>query len=265
MSNKTSDDTQLLQASVDQDSDSHFRLLLNGKHIKYLTVAAGVYEDDDMCFAPSLLSILPPFPQGDWNDGYITKHPGSGTPYFQRAVRTSFPGVQSTWHDKTFDHLDLKFGTKLRTNVYEATIPEASTVVVAKFARFSWETAQIDRECAAYGWIEGKDIGPRFSGNIAEEGRVIGFVVERVAGARHASSADHAACKEVLSRLHQLGIVHGDINKHNFLIIGGKATLIDFDCAHKTTDEQALTREIQLLEMQLAEMSGRGGISRPVE
>lgn len=265
MSNKPTNNIQLLQASVDQEDDSHFRLLFNAKHIKYITIAAGIYEDDDMCFAPSLLSILPPFPEGHWNDGYIIKHPESGEPYFQRAVWTSFPGVQSTWHDKSFEYLHLKLGTKLRTNVYEATIPGASTLAVAKFARFDWEIAQIDQECAAYGWIEGKAIGPKFLGNITEEGRVIGFVVEHVAGARHASSADHAACKEVLSRLHQLGIVHGDINKHNFLIVGNRATLVDFDGAHRTTDKRALETEMQLLETQLADMSGRGGISRTVE
>ncbi|EME39230.1 hypothetical protein DOTSEDRAFT_56677 [Dothistroma septosporum NZE10] len=228
---------QLLQASVDQDSDSHFRLLLNKKHIKYITIAAGVYEDDDMCFAPSLSSILPPFPTGDWNDGYIAKNEESGQPYFRSAGRTAFPRVRSVWHSNTFDYLDLTMRTKLRTNLYEVRTSGSSDTMVAKFARFDWEIGYLDNECAAYRWIEDTGVGPRFLGNIAEEGRAIGFVLEHLPDAHHATPADYAACKEALSKLHHMGIAHGDINKYNFLVVNGKATLIDFDCARKTTDK----------------------------
>lgn len=258
----TTDDIKLLQADVDADDESHFRLLVRGKHIKYVTVAAGVFTADDMCFEPSLLSILPPLPKGDWNDGYITKSQDLGKACFESAVRTQFPGVQSSWHRKYFDYLDLKMGDKLRTNLYEARPPGSlSESVVAKFARFSWEINYIEHECAAYNWIEGKNIGPKFLGNIVEEGRVIGFVLERIADARHASTADYDACKTVLSRLHQLGITHGDINRHNFLVVGGKAVLIDFDSARKTADKSALEREMKELEGQLASTSGKGGVS----
>ncbi|CAK4031828.1 kinase-like domain [Lecanosticta acicola] len=256
------DDVQVLQASVAADDESHFRLLLRGRHIRYVTVAAGVYEGDDMCFPPSLLSILPRFPAGDWNDGYITKHSDSGDPYFKSAVRTQFPAIQSAWHRKYFDYLDLELGEKLRTNLYEAKtsgFPEA--VVVAKFARFGWEIDYMDTECAAYQWIQGKDIGPKFLGNISEEGRTIGFIIERIVDAHHASTADYAACKAVLSRLHHLGILHGDINKHNFLVSGDTAVLIDFDCARKTEDKAALAEEMSTLQAQLASTSGLGGSS----
>ena len=248
-----------MQASVDQDDDSHFRLLIGGECIKYLTIAAGVYEDDDMCFGPSLVAMLPPLPKGDWNDGYITRHPESGEPYFKSAVRTPFPGAKSAWHRKTFEYIDLEIGIKLRTNVYEAKVPGSNDTVVAKCARFAREIGYLDRECAAYGWIEGRAIGPKYLGNITEAGRVIGFLLEHVAGARHASPQDLPMCKEVLSRLHRLGIVHGDINKHNFLVVDSKATLIDFDGAYKTEDKEALGEEMSSLETELSDTSGRGG------
>jgi hypothetical protein len=44
---------------------------------------------------------------------------------------------------------------------------------IAKFARFEWEVDAVDEECAAYQWLEGENIGPKFLGHVAEEGRVI--------------------------------------------------------------------------------------------
>lgn len=61
------------------------------------------------------------------------------------------------------------------------------------------------------------------------------------------------------SKLHQLGIKHGDTNKHNFLIHQGKATLIDFDNASRAVSAQELETELGGLRSQLSDMSGRGG------
>lgn len=46
--------------------------------------------------------------------------------------------------------------------------------------------------------------------NLTEDGRVIGFLMERVRNARHADPQDLEACQETLPRLHALGIRHGD-------------------------------------------------------
>lgn len=59
-------------------------------------------------------------------------------------------------------------------------------------------------------------------------------------------------------------IVHGDINRHNFLVVGNKAVLIDFDCARGTTSEKALEDEMLSLRQQLDSTSGRGGVSELV-
>lgn len=60
---------QLLQASVDPDAngESEFRLLVNNKFVKYVNIDAGLFDPDDMCFGPTLISLLPEFPPGDWN------------------------------------------------------------------------------------------------------------------------------------------------------------------------------------------------------
>lgn len=198
---------ELLQAEADENGDSFFGLLVNGQTIKYLTIETGLYPMEDMCFGPSLVVILPELPPGDWNDGLVAKNPENGQPHFARAARTRFSGIKHQWHGKFVDYLDLKIGEKLRTGIYEATCSQFDTVVVVKFARFEWEIQYLENETTAYEWIHGHEIGPKFLGYLTEDDRVIGFLMERIRGAQHASPNDLAACQDVIQRLHKLGIL----------------------------------------------------------
>ncbi|KXG49869.1 uncharacterized protein PGRI_058370 [Penicillium griseofulvum] len=248
----------LLQAEADEDNESYFRLLINGS-VRYITIVQGIWSTEDMCFGPSLASILPDLPTGDWNDGLVTKHPETGEPYFARAARTSFPGVTNTWHNTFVDYLDLREARRLRTGVYEVKCPQFEELVVVKFARFDWEIGYMEGETAAYKLIEGYEIGPRFLGHLTEDGRVIGFLVERIANARHAGLRNLDICQQTLTRLHALGIKHGDVNRFNFMIRDSRAILIDFDTARKCNDSKLLAEEIQNLLEALKSSSDKGG------
>ncbi|KAI2790926.1 hypothetical protein POX_c03778 [Penicillium oxalicum] len=46
------------------------------------TKAFSVFCAEDMCFGPSLVSLLPKFPTGDWNDGLVAKDTKDGRPHF---------------------------------------------------------------------------------------------------------------------------------------------------------------------------------------
>ncbi|KAH8782336.1 alpha-galactosidase A precursor [Hyaloscypha sp. PMI_1271] len=229
---------QVLQASVDPDDESHFRILVGGKFIKYLTVDTGLYNLDDMCFAPSLILLLPPLPPGDWNVGHISKDPTHGHPYFATATKIPLRKITHIWHPSQIDQLELEMGQKLRSNVYETTSPRFNSTIIAKFARFSWEIPSLDSETAAYEWVNDHQIG-----------RVIGFLMERT----------FLLCQHALTKLHKLGIKHGDISKHNFLIRNREAILIDFDFAERCDNPKLLAEEFQMLEQQLWDDSGRGG------
>jgi len=63
-----------------------------------------------------------------------------------------------------------------------------------------------------------------------------------------------------VTRLHTLGIVHGDLNRHNFLIDeqSGSVSLIDFENAMDHSNVKA-KEEIDSLKDQLVEDTGRGG------
>lgn len=78
-------------------------------------------------------------------------------------------------------------GEKLRSNVYEATCPRFSSIVVVKFARTHWEIQYLEKETAAYEWIKDHPIGPEFLGHVAEEGRIMGFIMSRVEDGHHAT------------------------------------------------------------------------------
>lgn len=185
---------QLLQASADPDNDSEFRILVDGKSIKYITIGAGIYDCDDMCFGPSLVSLLPPLPPGDWNTGRISRHAATGEAHFVTVSNEPLPGITTTWHATHIDHLELTMEDKLRSNVYLATCPRFSSAIVVKFARFPWEISQLETETAAYEWIEGQQIAPNFLGHLTEEGRVIGFVMSHIPNCRHASPEDLQQC-----------------------------------------------------------------------
>ncbi|KAH3910768.1 hypothetical protein HBH56_146080 [Parastagonospora nodorum] len=249
-------DIQVLQMSVDlEHQPSEFRILVDRKFVKYLTIDPGLYHVDVMCLAPVLISMLPPLPPGDWNQGRISRDTSTGRPHFANVTKAQLPGVTNLWHPLRVDHLDLGIGKKLCSNVYEATYSRFNAPIVAKFARFDWEISKIEAETTANEWIDDLGIAPKFVGHLTEEGRVIGFLMERITGFRHATPEDLTLCQQALSRLHGLGIKHGDINKHNILIRDGQATLIDFDSSKRCSDVKELKEEFRMLEKELKDTS----------
>jgi tRNA A-37 threonylcarbamoyl transferase component Bud32 len=65
----------------------------------------------------------------------------------------------------------------------------------------------------------------------------------------------------VLKRLHALGVKHGDVNKHNFLITDREeAVMVDFETAVKCQAEEELIVEYDGLQQELVGNDGRGGL-----
>ncbi|KAH6613889.1 alpha-galactosidase A precursor [Boeremia exigua] len=261
---------KLLQASADPDDISELRLLVDHQHIKYVTVDPYIFDYMDLIFEPTLIEILRPLlPTGDWNNARIFQATSSGKSTSGNAevaevqVETSIqvqPGILRIWHSLSIDYLELEVGSRLRSNVREATCSKIPGQFVVKFARFHYEIAQLEHETTAYKWINGHNIGPEFLGHVTEHGRVIGFAMSKIEEARHATPADLDICRQALRRLHTLGIKHGDTNKHNFLIHPQGVTMIDLDFAEQNATEAELNEELFGLEQQLADTSGKGGI-----
>lgn len=221
---------QLLACLVDEDNtdDSDYRFLIDRQHIKYVTTAPGTFREaeDHRTFEPILLGkLFPPFPIGDWNRGHVAKDPQTGEDTFVKTETVHLAGVENLWHPARLNELDFTQQDRVRQRVHISTHPELNNgePVLVKLAVWPWEIAFIEAETAAYQWINDSGIGPKFLGHLTEgkDGRVIGFVVEWVQGARAAGLGDMDSCKKALGRLHELGIKFGDINKHNFLVRDG--------------------------------------------
>ena len=263
---------QILNLEVDTDGVSDFRILVDGRSFKYVTIDHGVYETSVMVWDRLLIPVLPPLPKGEWNEGHIKRHPDTGMPYFTQYSKVELPGIHNEWHSTHVNWLDLQRGEKLMSNVYTATIPKTANTeqmgmvddeLVIKYARFPWEMQYYAAETGIYKLIEGLEIAPRFIGHLIEEGRVIGFVLERIKHVRHPSPDDLKACQEALGKLHRQDILHGDVNKHNFLVhdSGGQeiVTMVDFECALESTDKLSFEEEMGSLHAMLSATDGSGG------
>lgn len=66
-------------------------------------------------------------------------------------------------------------------------------------------------------------------------------------------------CKALAGKLHGLGVLHGDLNKHKFLLSERGIVLIDFETAMRSNDADAMEKEMEGLKVQLLDESGIGG------
>ncbi|KAI9841987.1 MAG: hypothetical protein M1837_007553 [Sclerophora amabilis] len=252
---------EILHLEVEPRGEGWYRILVDGKRVKYLSIDGGIYDDDDMCFPPVLVDKLPPLPPGDWNVGHIGKSGDSEDPQFVKTEKKILNGVCQLWHPTTIDVLSLRQEKRIMSNVLVVTSDHFELPVIAKFARFEVEIPYYDHETEAYRWLQqqpGDSIGPRFLGHLAEEGRIIGFLLEKIEG-HHAEPEDLSSCQDVLSKLHGVGILHGDVNKHKFLVSDSRTVLIDFECSSRTNDTDAKRRELASLPDELSSVSGKGG------
>jgi len=261
---------RLLACLVDEDDtdDSDYRFLFDRQHVKYVTTAPGTFRgaEDDRTFEPILLGkLLPPFPIGNWNKGHVTRDPKTGEVTFVKTETVCLVGVENLWHPVKLNELDFTRQDRVRQRVHISTHPEINDgqPVLIKLAVWPWEITSIEVETTAYQWINDSGIGPKFFGHLTEgkDGRVVGFVVEWVQGARAAGSGDIEGCKKALGRLHRLGIKSGDINKHNFLVRDGhEVVLVDFETAKHNCSPQELEDEMATLKSSLEDTSFRGGV-----
>ncbi|KAM3506332.1 hypothetical protein MY10362_002443 [Beauveria mimosiformis] len=260
---------RLLACLIDEDdmTDGDYRFLVDGQYVKYLSTAPGTFRgaENDRTFEPVLLGeLLPEFPAGDWNSGHVSRSPETGRATFVKTDTVPFAGVDNLWHPAKLNELDFTRQDRVRQRVHVSTHPEINDgrPVLVKLAVWPWEIPSIEMETAAYQWISDTGIGPEFLGHLTEgkDGRVVGFVTEWLERARAAGPGDIDGCRKVLGRLHKLGIRHGDINKHNFLVRDGHdVVLVDFEVAKRECSSRELEDEMRALESSLEETSYLGG------
>ncbi|KAF8079135.1 hypothetical protein FPV67DRAFT_98519 [Lyophyllum atratum] len=239
--------------STDDSTESEIRVRI-GDQIKYIVVEPGAMTCDILSFPPDFISHMPILPGGDWTCACVFGTPGNLAVEVSNAT---LAGVQGKWHPNVVDVQHFTPLSRFKARVHEVQL--ASKIVVAKIARFEFEIPRVEQETAAYQAIAGHGIGPTFIGHLAEHGRVMGFLIEKLEG-RRADITDLEACQHAVRQLHSLGIVHGDLNRHNFVVSPtGGVTLLDFENATLNGSQEAMNSEYAQLSEQLQEDSGRGG------
>lgn len=130
-------------------------------------------------------------------------------------------------------------------------------VCVADWIPGHWQGVEADAR--AHEIIQARDPGlvPRLVAHVTENhSRVIGFLLERVPGAREAGIADLDACRAVLTRLHALGITKGRLSRHSFLVLEDGSVMIQGPFTGSFGEpedlEDAMTAEMEGLEEVLA-------------
>ncbi|PYH42451.1 alpha-galactosidase A [Aspergillus saccharolyticus JOP 1030-1] len=211
------------------------------------------------------LSSLPDLPEDKtWNFAYVGRDTSSGELQIDLQKR-SFIGIKDIWHPSLVDCLKLRRVRQLTATTYEAAYWSAGTAssleprtVIAKVARFEWEIPRLSMETSIYKILQNTGLAPEFVGHVHEHGRIIGFLLTKLEG-REASIEDLPLCQSVLKRLHDVGILHGDANKYNFIVHGDTVHLIDFESS-KLCDvaSASMHAELESLREQLREGTRRG-------
>ncbi|PYI06515.1 hypothetical protein BO78DRAFT_386882 [Aspergillus sclerotiicarbonarius CBS 121057] len=206
---------RLLSEYVDKPTnDIIYRFQVDDK-IKYLSAAPGTY-------APNTTPSLPPQDYGRNNAAiaYIGKH-GDLKHKFEnwRGVRE-----ERLWHRVIIRCLELEEPERLRLAI--SAYMDPATPYYAKIKLF--QIIDLENETMVYEILRDTSIAPKFRGHIDENGRVVGFILEKVES-RMPADRDFEACKAVLQRFHNLGWVHNNLKKEHFLIRpDGSARLISF-------------------------------------
>ncbi|KAK2608991.1 hypothetical protein QQS21_002471 [Conoideocrella luteorostrata] len=193
----------------------------------------------------------------NWTVAHVEKKMGSDT-LEATLANTTFAGVKGLWSSSRVDCLSLERTFDFNFMTYECVpVGKDTPRQVAKIARFEWEIPYITHETEVYRHLEGSDIARRFLGHLFENGRPMGFLLEYVEG-QFAGIHDLDKCKAVLERFHQLGWVHGDVNRYNFIINNDRACLIDFGNSQKSDCAEKMATEMMALSDKLRDESRLG-------
>lgn len=242
----------------------HYRIRV-GQSIKYLR-------------GPKPLSTLPDqsgdklsfqtVADGDWNLG-IMQVGSDGRYMLVSTENRQLPDLMAVWHEGRFDLGDLgyqmdvpmdrsgerfEFPLQLRghipSGIFEAQkATEKAVVALWNYDLEASYSEALANESYIYSLLQGQTIAPQFLGHLTENNsRTIGYVLESVES-RQARMMDFEGCREALKQLHNLGIVHGGINRESFLIKkDSKALLQNFFNSFRSSDQAIKEEEIARLE-----------------
>ncbi|KAI9669891.1 MAG: hypothetical protein M1831_006926 [Alyxoria varia] len=260
--------SQLGVLSQEIDDKKCFYRIRARNRVHFVVVDAGVFDEDTECRPYLLIPALPDFPDDSWTRMHVSRSPDGSL--HTDIDHDPLPTITTTWHPRRIDVLSLReterYGANVRGVLWEGR------PAVAKIACWPWEISRIANETQAYKTIEKHlqpgeaALAPAFLGHLVENGRVMGLLLEKVEGADFASAGDLAPCADAVRRLHRMGLLHGDVNRYNFLIDRKRkhVQMVDFEHV-QGFEERAAREELKRLPAELAEETGRGGPAMEID
>jgi hypothetical protein len=248
---------------------AYFRILTPFSEVKYLAFDGGVHKLD----YGGLRIGFDTVPDGDWNIGYLTLDGSSCKFILNSTEKISIPGIANKWAPSV-DERDLGAQSSARGEIQSFGKPFCTVYnnhfgfdkVMVEVEHHPEVLYHLVHDSEIYRVLDGHNITPKFIAHVTENNnRVIGFMIEAVS-CRQANIGDLPACREVLSKLHKLGYIHGWLQPSSFLVCDDGRTLLETLGAARKMDEtyepvqKAFVQEMKRLEYLL-----RGDFTPPWE
>ena len=238
------------------NKECYYRILLGAsQQIKYLAFSATKHSLPDIRGEQLDIEALP---EGNWTVGYLIPKDGADKLALESTAHVVLPSVEQVWCPRTIDYLELSKSSYDEKPLQcmgkgpHVTVRGCHFGVDQVVVHLEWNPNSvypIDHYTNMFARVDGHDIGPKFLAHVTENhDRVIGYMVERLHG-RHATLANLASCRAVLSKLHRLGLLHGALRAESFIIADdGHAVLHDFGSCYEPDDPSLLVTEMAGLE-----------------
>lgn len=214
---------------------------------------------NDSYFILNYLRLLPRWSSDDWQTMTVD---GSSKP--PRCEFDLFPphGLPSSAlqipRQQYYDFRDMNIKRRISDRVFVVDCEGRTRIM--KIAKFKHEIGYLRCELETYNTLirDGFTGAPEFHGYIYEEtqDRVIGFLMEYLEG-EHPDVRDLPECQNLLQRVHDCGLVHGDPNRYNWTRTKDGMKIFDFEAAQQKTPELA-EDELKSLADRLSDESGIG-------
>lgn len=232
---------EVLSQEIDSD-EARYRIRA-GDRVHYVTITRdleSMFDEETLCRPHLLLPRLPAFPDSSWTTMRLRGGPDSSIQ--STILYDKLQGIEA-WHLKNVEVTSLRRISSHKHRVQEVEFE--GQPAIAKLAPFEWWNPMADRESLTYEIVtrehpgDQPPIAPKFLAQLTEEGRPMGFLLEKIEG-QPAAPHDLPACESALRNLHKLGLVHGDMNRYNFIVEKGtrRVRMIDFEHASLYTAEK---------------------------
>ncbi|PLB43301.1 hypothetical protein P170DRAFT_441735 [Aspergillus steynii IBT 23096] len=257
--------------SLDLEENDYLYRIKRDNRIVYVSILDGdLIPPDSRTDSFPILSHLRKLPK--WDEEWTTLTVRRASPGSTDSIESTadeFPphGLDLAQLDLSpvvfYNFLDLEFIARVSDRISRVKCHHTGETRILKIARFAHEIPALQREVSIYSVLaaSGFPLSPRVVGYVYEgtKSRTVGFLMEEIEGV--VPGIQHLdECRKTVGLLHAHGVVHGDLNRYNFLVDGDRARVFDFEVAvvQRDGDVAAAEEEMDSLEARLRDETGVG-------